>query len=202
VPCRLYLVTPPDLTSGGVDPAAFAKDFAKALKAGDVAAVLLPASDGDETVVRAAIEALCPIAQAADAAFVVEGRADLAVEFGCDGVQVPASPGTLRSVRRALGDDMIVGADCGDSRHLGMVAGEMDVDYVCFDAAATDVLAWWAELMEVPCVAYGGVTLDNAPALIEAGVDFLAVGDAVWTASTGPAAAVKAFDKLIADAEA
>ena len=99
-------------------------------------------------------------------------------------------------MRKALGPDLILGADCGDSRHAAMVAGELEVDYVAFDGRALDTLAWWAELMELPCVALGGVTLDSAPALVEAGVDFLAPGSAVWHHPKGAAAAVAAFDEI------
>ena len=50
--------------------------------------------------------------------------------------------------------------------------------------------------MVVPCVAIGGITVENAPALIEAGADFLAVSAGVWDHADGPAAAVKAFNRL------
>lgn len=197
--CRLCLVTPPELASGGLEPAAFAKAFAAALSGGDVASVLLRTAGGEEERLRAAIAALCPPAQAAGAAFLVEGRVDLVLELGCDGVQVPANPGTLRAVRRALGSDLILGADCGDSRHSAMVAGELESDFVVFDAREQDTLAWWAELMEVPCVAWGGIELESAPAVIETGADFLAVGHAVWHHPKGPKAAVRAFNALLSE---
>jgi thiamine-phosphate pyrophosphorylase len=199
---RLYLVTPPELASGGVALADFAPQFEAALSGGDVAAVLLLTRGGEEAHLRAAIAALRPLVHAADAALVVEERADLAAELDCDGVQVRAEPATLRAVRRALGNDMIVGALCGDSRHEAMIAGELDVDYVGFDGAALETIAWWAEMMEVPCVAGNepsgaGIALDAAPAMLQTGAEFLAVGTAVWTHAKGPAAAVTAFNRLL-----
>jgi thiamine-phosphate pyrophosphorylase len=53
-------------------------------------------------------------------------------------------------------------------------------------------------LFELPCVAIGGITVDNAKALVEAGADFLAVSGGVWAHPEGPAAAVRAFDTLMA----
>jgi len=113
--------------------------------------------------------------------------------------------------RDILGPDAIVGVTCHDSRHLAMVAGERGADYVAFGAffptttkspkasATPEILTWWSSLFEVPCVAIGGITVDNCAALIEAGADFLAVSAGVWNYADGPAAAVAAFNKVIAE---
>ena len=53
--------------------------------------------------------------------------------------------------------------------------------------------------MTVPCVAIGGITVENGPPLVTAGADFLAVIGAVWNHPDGPAAAVKAFNKMFED---
>lgn len=198
--CRLYLVTPPDLESGGVSIDVLRRKLEAALSGGDVASLLIRADVGDETL-NALADALTPVAQAADVAVLVEGRCDLADTYRCDGVHLEARPASLRAVRRAMGEDAILGADCGDSRHLAMVAGELGCDYVCFDARALETIAWWAEMMEVPCVAWGHIDLEGAPALVEAGADFLAVGRAVWDHPDGPKAAVAAFNALLDAAE-
>ncbi len=92
-----------------------------------------------------------------------------------------------------------------------MVAAEDGADYVAFGAfyptASKDaighpepeILHWWSDLMTVPCVAIGGITPDNAPPLIRAGADFLAVLSAVWNHPDGPGAAVKRFNAVIAE---
>lgn len=196
--CRLCLVTPPGLTGDAQAAEAFAETLAAALSGGDVASVLLRGAGGEGKPLAAAVAALCPPAQAAGAAFLVEGDGEAARRLGCDGAQVPGEPGALRAARRALGAELILGADCGASRHLAMEAGELEADYVAFDAGEIETIAWWAELMEVPCVAAGGITLATAPALVAAGTDFLAVGRAVWEHPEGPAAAVAAFNALMA----
>jgi thiamine-phosphate pyrophosphorylase len=57
------------------------------------------------------------------------------------------------------------------------------------------ILGWWTTLFEIPCVAIGGITPDNALPLIEAGADFLAVSGAVWNGDE--VAAVQAFAKVL-----
>ena len=97
---------------------------------------------------------------------------------------------------------------CHDSKHLAIEAAERGADYVAFGAfyptstkepktrAEPEILQWWSEMMVVPCVAIGGITVENAPPLIEAGADFLAVASGVWDYPEGPAAAVRAFNGL------
>ena len=150
------------------------------------------------------VEALTGPAQDADAAVVLEYRADWAVSCGCDGVHLLTNEQNVRSVRTALGDDMIVGAGCGASRHLAMIAAEAGADYVCFgelevrrQSPDIEVIQWWSELMEVPSVALGGITEASAPEIVDAGADFLCVGTAVWDAPQGAKAAVASFNKLL-----
>ncbi len=110
--------------------------------------------------------------------------------------------------RAAVGDGRIVGVTCHDSRHLAMEAAEAGADYVAFGAfyptgtkeakthAEPEILRWWSDVMVVPCVAIGGITVANARPLIEAGADFLAVSSGVWAHEDGPTAAVAAFNAL------
>lgn len=202
--CRLYLITPPTL-----DPKAFAPTLAAALDAGDVACVQLRLKDVPDDVVRRAVEVLRPVAQSRDVALILNDRPDLAAATGCDGVHVGQEDMPYREARRVMGKDAIVGVTCHDSRHLAMEAGEDGADYVAFGAffptstkepkakAEPELLTWWQEMMEVPCVAIGGITVDNGRVLVEAGADFLAVCGGVWNHPEGPAAAVRAFNGLM-----
>lgn len=156
------------------------------------------------------IDLLRPEAQRRGVAFLLNDRPDLAFETGCDGVHVGQQDTPYREARGIVGANAIVGVTCHNSRHLAMEAGEAGADYVAFGAfyptstkeaqfhADPDILSWWSELMEVPCVAIGGITVDNAPPLIEAGADFLAVSGGVWNHPQGPAAAIVAFNRLLA----
>ena len=105
-----------------------------------------------------------------------------------------------------------MGVTCHNSRDLAMSAGEDGADYVAFGAffptttkdastqAEIETLAWWAELMEVPVVAIGGITAENCAPLVQAGANFLAVVGAVWNHPDGPAAGVRAMNAAIAAA--
>ena len=202
--CRLYLITPPAL-----DPATFAPVLAEALAGGDVACVQLRLKDVADEAVLAAGRALMPIVQAAGAAFIVNDRPDLARALGADGVHVGQDDASYAEARKLLGPDAIVGVTCHDSRHLAMEAAEAGADYVAFGAiyptatkeaktsAPLDLIGWWAELFETPCVAIGGITVENAAPVIAAGADFLAVSAGVWAHKDGPRAAVARFNALL-----
>ena len=201
--CRLYLITPPVL-----EPKSFAETLKRALDAGDVACLQLRLKDvREEEIIRAA-EILMPVAQKHDVAFILNDRPDLAARLGCDGVHIGQQDASYAEARAAMGRDRIVGVTCHGSRDLAFEAGEAGADYVAFGSfyptttkevqftADIELLEWWAETMTVPVVAIGGITIDNAAPLIQAGADFIAVSSGVWNHSNGPAAAVKAFNAL------
>ncbi len=204
--CQLYLITPPDLVAGGRDPGDFADTLKAALDGGPVACVQLRLKDVSDDVIRRATEALQPIAQDREVAFIMNDRPDLAKELGCDGVHVGQEDAAYRDARALVGDDSIVGVTCHTSRHLAMEAAEAGADYVAFGAffesttkerkhpADPEVLTWWQEVMTIPCVAIGGLTVDNCTAIVRAGADFVSVAGGVWNYATGPAQAVADFN--------
>jgi len=204
--CRLYLITPPAL-----DPLAFRDTLAAALDAGDVASVQLRLKDIDDDALRRAIDVLRPVAQSRDVAFLLNDRPDLAVAHGCDGAHVGQSDTPAAVARKILGG-LTLGVTCHDRRDLAFEAGEAGADYVAFGAffptatkeaptrADPEILRWWSELMELPCVAIGGITAANCGELVRAGADFLAVVGAVWNHPEGPAAGVRAMNAAIAAA--
>lgn len=201
--CRLYLITPPKF-----EARVFAEDLKRALDASDVASLQLRLKDVADEDIRRAGEILMPVAQRAGVAFIVNDRPDLARRLGADGVHVGQQDASYAEARAAIGPDGIVGVTCHGSRDLGFAAGEAGADYVAFGSfyptatkqvqfrAELELLQWWAETMTVPVVAIGGITVQNAKPLIEAGADFLAVSSGVWNHAEGPAAAVKAFNQL------
>jgi len=202
-PCRLYLITPPKL-----EPKGFADTLKRALDAGDVASLQLRLKDVPDEEIARTVDVLMPIAQQRGVAFLLNDRPDLAARLDCDGVHIGQEDGTYAAARAAVGPGAIVGVTCHNSKHFAMEAAEAGADYVAFGAffptptkepktsCEIELLKWWAEIMVVPCVAIGGITVANAKPLIEAGADFLAVSSGVWGFPDGPAAAVKAFNAL------
>lgn len=200
-PCRLYLITPPEIA----DVEAFAADLEAALGAGDVAALQIRLKPASDAAIRTAVRRLAPIAQSRGVAVILNDRPDLARELGCDGVHVGQGDAPLSEARRTMGPDAMIGVTCHDSLHLAMEAAEAGADYVAFGAffptrtketphrPDPELLTGWQEAMEVPCVAIGGIDASNARALAQAGADFVAVSGAVWSHPGGPAGGVRAI---------
>lgn len=210
--CRLYLITPPNLEGDALP--VFADALAEALDAGDVACLQIRLKGPEDAVapddeIRRVTEVLLPVAQSREVAVIMNDRPDLAAELGCDGVHIGQQDTDYDDARRIVGADAIVGVTCHDSRHLAMTAAEAGADYVAFGAfyatttkspkasARPDLLRWWSDLMEVPCVAIGGITAENCAPMVTAGADFLAVSAGVWNYPGGPGAAVAAFAQAI-----
>jgi len=200
--CRLYLISPSKLSAAN-----FLSPLREALKGGDVASFQLRLKHVSDDEIRRTVDLLRPAVQAHGTAFILNDRPDLAAELGCDGVHVGQEDASYGEARAALPNG-IVGVTCHDSRHLAMEAADAGADYIAFGAffptktkeaktsADIDLLSWWSEIMVVPVVAIGGITIANAPPLIEAGADFLAVSSGVWEHPDGPQNAVRAFNAL------
>jgi thiamine-phosphate pyrophosphorylase len=208
--CRLYLITPP-----AIELAAFSRALEEALAGGDVACVQLRLKDVADAEVLRVGAALKSIVQSAGAAFILNDRPDLAAKLDADGVHVGQSDASYGAARALMGRERIVGVTCHNSRDLAYAAAEAGADYVAFGAfyptgtkepshwAEPEILEIWQETMETPCVAIGGITVENAEPLVRVGADFLAVSAGVWAHADGPRAAVAAFnalfDRLAAD---
>jgi thiamine-phosphate pyrophosphorylase len=202
-PCKLYLISPQEV--GGV----FADQLKAALEPGVAAAFQLRVKDMDEHELARLAEPLQRICADASVAFIVNDSMTLAKRLGADGVHLGQSDGDVREARAVLGPSAQIGRTCHDSRHLAMEAGAAGADYVAFGAfyptttkpsdyrPEASILTWWSTIFEIPCVAIGGITPDNAKPLVDAGADFIAVCQAVWS-KDDPAAAVAAFESVLA----
>jgi len=206
---RVYLITPPQIELDDFVPL-----LDKTLAAGDVACLQLrlKKADGgvvDDGEISAAISAIKPIAMAHDVALLINDRPDLAHQHDLDGVHIGQDDMPYKQAREMLGGAKIIGVTCHNSKHKAMMAGDAGADYVAFGAfyetetkdtqsvATPELLSWWQELMEPPCVAIGGITPDNAAPLITAGADFIALSSGVWRHPQGPEAAIIALNGLL-----
>jgi len=197
-PCKLYLISPQD---AGRE---FPDRLKAALEPGLARAFQLRVKDVAEGELARLAEPLQRICADAGVAFIVNDSMQLAKRIGADGVHLGQQDGDVRAARALLGPQAQIGKTCHDSRHLAMEAGEAGADYVAFGAfyptttkpsdyrPDPSILSWWSTLFEIPCVAIGGITPDNAKPLVKAGADFLAVCQAVW-GKDDPAAAVSSF---------
>ena len=198
---KLYLVVE---MGSGVDAVLDA-----ALASGTIASVLLTPAPGEALnaqSLKAAVEAV----QRRNIAALVADDADMARIVRADGVHLTWSkeqPGRYRDTRETLGARAIVGADAGRSRDDAMTLGEDGADYVAFGIPAhvedretaferqCELLSWWAEIFEVPCVAFDAETPDAASELAASRADF--VGVRLPAGITAPEAAERAFARLM-----
>ncbi|HXJ78164.1 MAG TPA: thiamine phosphate synthase [Candidatus Methylomirabilis sp.] len=201
--CRLYIITPEifDLRS-------FPDALARALDAGDVAAVQLRLKDAADDVWARAIDPLRPICQSRGVLFLLNDRADLVASNGCDGVHVGQTDMPAREARRLMGSDRALGVTCKSSLELAERAVQDGADYVAFGAffsstskqvtnvADPEVLRRWSG-RKTPSCAIGGITAANLAPLVRAGANLLAVIGGVWSHADGPAAGVRAIEAAI-----
>lgn len=192
--CRLLLRAPT-----GINPQLGKQLVASALSAGDVASLLLPA--GPQQVEMAKL--LKPLSHAHDTALLLQGDPASARDAGADGVQLEADPLGYARARAILGDDAIVGADCGSSRHLAMTIGELGADYIGFSgltpARPGSIIGWWSELFEVPCVALDAAAAADARTFVADGADFICPPDDMWQDETAAAFTVQSYNALIGE---
>jgi thiamine-phosphate pyrophosphorylase len=205
-PPRLFLVTPPEADAG------FAPVLEGACRAGEAASVLIwsDGPDARRTLDRA--KPLVAAAQAAGAAALMRGDAQLVARAGADGFHADGSEADLRAALDALRPERIVGAGNLRSRHDAMTAGEAGADYVFFGRPepgetrgnALDLLveraAWWQEIFETPCVVFAPALGDVAE-IARAGADFVALGAALWAEPDPVEAARRAAEACSSVAE-
>lgn len=153
---------------------------------GLVSAILLVPADG--TALDARIAPLVEAVQRRSVAALVAADARLARTLRADGVHLPPGDEPLAAFEEArdiLGTRFIVGADAGRSRHDAMSLGEAGADYIGFGVARDgdeearahrlELVQWWSEIFEVPCVAFDAASPAEAAALAAAGAEFVAI---------------------------
>jgi thiamine-phosphate pyrophosphorylase len=198
---QIYLITPPEIELSG-----FGTTLSGILDKHEIACVRLSLSSTDQDVLSRSADALRDVCHARDVALVMDTHYRLVEQLGLDGVHLPDSHRTVRDARKVLGSDAIVGCYCGTSRHAGMTAGEVGADYIAFGPVGTtalgdgkvaelDLFEWWTDMIELPVVAEGNISLSDAERLAHA-VDFLALGTEVWNSDDADATLAAYIERL------
>lgn len=198
---QLYLISPPEF-----ELSQFPDQLARVLDSEDISCVRLAMASHDEDRISRAADALRDVCQSRDVAIVIDSHIQLVERLGLDGVHLLDSARTVRHARKELGADAIVGAYCGASNHDGMAAAESGADYVSFGPvgmtplgdgtrAEPDLFQWWSEMIEVPVVAEGALSLENIE-LLAPFVDFFGIGTEIWS-KDDPLAALRAMIEKI-----
>jgi len=180
--CRLYFQFPAQPS------ATLEAQLAQALATTDAACVLL-CGDGapiDEDHAGRLID----LVQTSGLACLLENDAALAERLAADGLHLDANAETYAAARTLLGESANLGVLCGLERHDAMQMAELGADYVAFGPKSeniidaidqyADLIAWWAEIFVVPCVAWNVETAEQAAKFAALGADFVAPSARIW----------------------
>lgn len=132
--------------------------------------------------------------------FLLEDRVDLLQQTRADGIYISSrSISTdvdyIRQCRKQLGDEAIIGINCGNNKQDAVIAAEEEkVDFIAFESffpspyskemagkASPELLSWWSTYSSIPALAKGHITPENAAFLIHEGIDFLCCDAFIWT---------------------
>jgi thiamine-phosphate pyrophosphorylase len=173
----------------------------EAALAGGVAAVQYRDKSADVALRHEQASELVALCRRFSVPLIVNDDLRLADLCDADGVHLGRDDGSLREARIILGRNKLIGASCYQSIDLALAAQAAGADYVAFGSffssptkpaasrADAGLLHEAAQTLHVPIVAIGGITLANAPQLLDAGADSLAVLSALFEAPDVRAAA-------------
>lgn len=202
---QIYLISPPIIN----DLAVFKTQLEEVIASNTVAVFQLRLKNIENREIIHIGKEIVPMLQKAGIAVIINDNPNIARDLHADGVHLGQEDGNINEARKILGKDAIIGRTCHNSRHLAMEAADNGADYVAFGAfypsttkdvkfhAEPEILTWWQDLMEIPCVAIGGINIENSLPIINAGADFIAVSSGVWNYEGGIQAALLKFQTQI-----
>ena len=183
---QIYIITPHN-----ADLSFYSETLAPLMDTHPMACVRLGLASEDESTISRHADQLRETAHARDVSAVINTHYRLVDALGLDGVHRVDAAKSVREIRDELGADAIIGTHCGTSRHAGMNAGEASADYVCFGPVTQTALGdgaiaefetfeWWSQMVELPVVAEGNITLEIIETLAPV-TDFFAFGSELWS---------------------
>ncbi|MEM6635067.1 MAG: thiamine phosphate synthase [Pseudomonadota bacterium] len=198
---QIYLISPLEF-----EMQSFRRQLETVLDAAPVACMRLSMASQDADRISRAGDMLRELTHARDIPLVISDHVALAERLGLDGVHLTDGARAVRTIRKDLGKEAIIGAFCGASRHDGLNAGEAGADYVAFGPARAtglghttpadpELFGWWSEMIELPVIAEGALDPDTVSSLRDT-VDFFALGDEIWQ-SEAPEKALSDYARLI-----
>ncbi len=185
----LYAVTPDEL-----DTERLCKKVKFALQGG-LAAVQYRNKAAGATLRLRQASALLALCRSYQVPLVINDHLDLCAQIDADGLHLGATDCNLGAARRLLGADKIIGASCYNQLELALKAEQAGASYVAFGAcfssdtkpnalhAPLGLFAEAKQKIAIPLVAIGGITLENASSVLQAGADAIAVVGALFNAS-------------------
>ena len=197
--CRIVLIASPGVAQDRI---------AAALAGGDVASLILEGGGADEASFQAFAGRVVPAAQAAGVAVVIVGDSRIAGRVGADGLHVENGRQELADAIARHQARMMVGAGGARTRDAALELGEERPDYIFFGRFGYDTRpgpharnlalgAWWAQMIEIPCIVMAGSEIASAEAVAATGAEFVALSAAVFGGGVDARAAVAEANALL-----
>lgn len=142
-----------------------------------------------DEVLEEIASSLRPICVESGFSFIIYNAPKVAFSVGADGLLLPASDvRNIPQYRELLGEDAIIGVECGTNRKIAQIARDQDIDYVVFEGNTSiemiELLHWWKTSTIIPVAIRGRVShSDNLQYLAEAGADFIHCDLTQWESS-------------------
>jgi thiamine-phosphate pyrophosphorylase len=207
--CQLYLITPPQIK----DVNLFCLNLEAALSAAPVSCLQIRLKKEnneceDDIIILSLFNRIKPICDKYGTLIIINDNPYVAKKAKADGVHLGQKDADYSHARELLGHEAIIGITCHNSKELAFNAVSSGADYVAFGAfyssetkyikhkANMEILEWWQEAMEIPCVAIGGIDISNVENIIKAGADFIAMSNAIWSNSEDIASVVSQLSQL------
>ena len=136
--------------------------------------------------------AILPLCRQFNVPLIINDSVKLCLTLDADGVHLGAEDGNLAEVRKRIGRDKVLGASCYNCFDLALSAQQAGASYVAFGAcftsrtkpnapvASLDLFKRAKVELNIPAVAIGGITLQNAALVIQAGANAVAVINAIF----------------------
>lgn len=203
---QIYLVTPRH-----IDPETFPAQLQQAMEGGEIAALLIDCDTQHDSELQKIVQTITPMAQKQDIAVLLRGDSRIAGRCKCDGLHLDGDLTTLEAGIEDYSERFMLGSEGSNKRHVAMEIGETGIDYIMFgrlDAPATEQIHdkalemadWWSTLFEVPAVVIGGSDLDGCMLAAKAGIEFIALREAIWDHEEGPMLAIQKANALLQEA--
>ncbi|MGB7816616.1 MAG: thiamine phosphate synthase [Methylotenera sp.] len=185
----LYAITPDDL-----DTERLCRKVETALQGG-VSLVQYRNKAANAMLRLRQASALLAICRSYKVSLVINDHLDLCAQIDADGLHLGMTDCDLSAARRLLGADKIIGASCYNQPELAIKAEQAGASYVAFGAcfssetkpnalhAPLSLFTEAKQKIAIPLVAIGGITLENAPSVLQAGADAIAVVGALFNAN-------------------
>lgn len=201
--CRIVLIAP-----AGERPQAFEERLREAIAGGDIASIILPANGMDEATFQTFAQRVVPVAQAAGIAVIIAEDTRIAGRVGADGLHLDGAKAALEEAIEQYQPKMMVGAGGAKTRDEALELGEARPDYIFFGRFGYDnkpephsrnlsLGAWWAEMIEIPCIVMAGANIVSVEAVGATGAEFVALSSAVFGEGVDPCEAVRRANAVL-----